>query len=131
MALADSFDVQARLGRALTDAEIVRVNALLEDASATVIGYCRTTFEDAVPAAVAGVVAKMVTRSLTRASTLGQFTNREQVGPFAVGYSESSASGDVWMTAGDKLALRPYRRGGGLTSVALVGERYEITEDES
>ncbi|WP_182377890.1 hypothetical protein [Nocardioides sp. WS12] len=130
MALAGQTDVEARLGRELTTGEILRLPALLDDASAIVIGYCGQDFEPApYPSAVIGVTAKMVARGLTAASNVGSGMAQQQTaGPFSVTYSASSTTGDMWMTAADKLALRGYRLGGGLRSVGLVGARYEITE---
>lgn len=128
MALATQEDVRLRLGRDLSPAEAERAASLLDDASAVVIGYCRQDFSDAVPSAVAGVVAKMATRSLSRTGSEG-LIEQQAAGPFNVHYTAASSSGDVWMTSADKLALRPHRKGGGLTSVPLVGSRYDITED--
>lgn len=45
MALATSDDVEARLGRDLTDTEEARIDALLEDVSNSVILYTGQTFE--------------------------------------------------------------------------------------
>lgn len=134
MALATQADVEARLRRPLTETEGLSVEDDLEDASAIVIGYCRQDFEPApYPLAVVGVVAKMVARSYSRsAGATGGFAEQHTAGPFAVRYSADSSAGDAWLTKGDKLALRPFRLGGGMISVQLVGERYRITEaDES
>src|SRR5690606_27101153 len=120
-------DVEDRLGRDLTAAEDQVVDARLEDASAVVVGYCRQDFAPGpYPDAVVGVVAKMVARSLERAAAGSEFVGQQAAGPFSVSYSAATSGGDVWLTAADKLALRPYRLGGGLTSVQLVGERYRI-----
>lgn len=131
MALAEQTDVEARLRRDLSTTEELSIGADLDDASAAVIGYCRTDFEPApYPAAVVGVVAKMVARSYARsASGDGAFVEQQNAGPFGVRYSAGTSAGDAWLTAGDKLALRPYRLGGGMVSVQLVGERYDITEE--
>lgn len=131
MALATQPDVEARLGRSLTDEEEARLPSLLDDASSVVIGYCRTDFEPApYPTAVVGVVAKMVVRAIGRpVGTGAEFIEQQNAGPFGVRFSAASASGDVWLTASDKIALRPHRVGGGMTSVQLVGERYNVTED--
>lgn len=134
MALATKTDVEARLGRTLTATEAgtadAYVNAKLADASAVVIGFCGTDFEPSpYPAAVVGVVAKMVARVYARGTTgAGEFVDQQNAGPFGVHYSAATSTGDMWLTAADKLALRGYRRGGGLSSVQLVGERYEITD---
>lgn len=128
MALATQADVVDRLGRPLTADEAARLPSLLEDASAVVIGYCRQDFEPApYPVAVVGVVAKMAARSLARQGAgSGEFVEQQNAGPFGVRYSAASSEADVWITAGDKLALRPHRVGGGLLSVQMVGERYNI-----
>jgi hypothetical protein len=130
VALAEQTDVEARLRRNLTTAEALSIEADLDDASAEVIGYCRQDFAASVPDAVKGVVAKMVARSYARtASSAGSFAEQQTNGPFGIRYSSASSVGDSWLTAGDKLALRPYRLGGGMASVQLVGERYDITEE--
>ena len=128
MALATKPDVEARLGRTLTAPEEARLPALLDDASAVVIGYCGQDFNPPpAPTAVVGVVAKMVARVIERAaSPVGALAESQAAGPYQVRYSTASATGDVWLTAADRLALRPWRRGGGLTSVPLVGERTAI-----
>lgn len=137
MALATKSDVEARLSRVLTAAEAgtadAYVNAKLTDASAAVIGYCRQDFEPSpYPPAVVGVVAKMVARAYSRNdATGGEFVEQQNAGPFGVRFSASASSGDVWLTAADKLALRPYRLGGGMTSVGLVGVRYDISESSA
>lgn len=133
MALAEQVDVEARLRRNLTDAEALSIEADLEDASAAVIGYCRQDFEPApYPTAVVGVVAKMVARSYARsAAGDGAFTEQQTSGPFGIRYSAATSAGDSWLTAGDKLALRLHRRGGGLVSVQLVGERYGVEESSA
>jgi len=120
--LASEGDVFGRLGRDLTTSESARVCALLEDASAVVIGYCGTDFEPApYPAAVVGVVAKMVARVLVRGSGAGALVTQETSGPFSTTYGAQASAGDVWLTAADKLALRPYRRG--VTSIELVSSQ--------
>lgn len=130
MALATQADVEARLGRELTDVEAPRLPSLLDDSSSVVIGYCGQDFEPApYPVAVVGVVAKMVARALGRAqSGGGEFVDQQNAGPFGVRYSSAASSGDVWITAADKLMLRPHRLGGGMSSIGIVGARYEITE---
>lgn len=129
MALATQADVEARLGRALEASEAARLPSLLSDTSALVIGYCGQDFEPApYPEPVTGVVAKAVARLLLAGSSAVPFAEQQAAGPFSVRLSSGAASGDAWLTAADKLALRPYRLGGGLTTVGLVGARYEITE---
>lgn len=126
-------DVAARLGRDLTATETLLVEPLLEDATAVVVGYLRRTYTyDTVPETVTGVVAKMVARSLLRsASPGGGMASQEATGPFSVSFPAVASSGDVWLSAADKLALRPYRLGGGMVSVALGGERYDTSSSSS
>ena len=134
MALATQADVEARLGRVATEAEEARLPSLLDDASALVIGYSRQDFEPApYPTPVTGVVARMVARVLSQGEiTPGLESTTEAAGPFSRGFKYGGgSSGDVWLSATDKMMLRPYRVGGGLTSVQLVGDRYDITADEA
>lgn len=127
MALATQADVEDRLGRPATEAEAARLPALLSDASAAVAGYCNQDFDPApYPEAVVGVTAKMAARTLTAGDT---FVDQQAAGPFSVHYNANASSGDVYLTKADKLALRPHRAGGGLTSIGLVGDRYQITGD--
>lgn len=128
MALATQADVEARLGRDVTPTEATRLPSLLSDASAVVIGYCGQDFEPEYPEAVVGVVAKMAARALGR-SGAGEFVEQQNAGAFGVRYSAASSDGDVWLTKADKLALRSHRLGGGVTSVQLVSERYDITNE--
>lgn len=126
MALATQADVEARLGRALSEAEAARLPSLLDDATAVVVGYAGTDFEPSpYPAAVAGVVAKMVARVLAAGDVA--FVDQQNAGPFGVRFNANASSGDVYFTKADRLALRPYRVGGGLSSIGLVGDRYTIT----
>lgn len=130
-ALATQADVEARLGRVLSDAEAARLPALLTDASAILTGYLGQDYSLVIaplviPDAVIGVTAKMVARNLLADVGPAPFATQQSAGTFSVTYNSDAASGDVWLTAADKLALRPFRRGSGLSSVLLVGERYKI-----
>lgn len=132
MALATQADVAARLGRQLSAGELPRVDALVFDASALVVGYCRQDFEPApYPATVAGVVARMAARVMAQGDVVpGLESTTEGAGPFSRGFKYGGgSSGDVWLSATDKVMLRAYRLGGGLTSVQLVGDRYDITPE--
>lgn len=127
MPLASQEDVEARLGRPLTVEESARLPSLLSDATAAVIGYCRTDFEPSpYPDAVVGVTAKMIVRLLSTGDA-PLFAEQQAAGPFSVRYNTNAASGDVYFTKADKLALRPYRLGSGVTSVLGVSDRYDIT----
>jgi hypothetical protein len=128
MALATQADVEAELGRALSASEETRLPSLLTKASAMVIGYTGQDFEPApYPETVVVVTAEMVARVLTQATVSAVMPEQQSAGPFAVRYPAATTSGGPWLTAGDKLALRSLRRSGGVTSVQMVGERYNIT----
>jgi hypothetical protein len=130
MALAYDTDVEARLGRDLTAAEDEQVDTLLDEASDLVIGYCHTDFEpgNPYPEPVTRVVAGMVARTLLASAVDDPFTEQQANGPFSRTRSAAATTGDVWLTGADKIKLRPYRVGGGLSSAQLVGERYTIDE---
>ena len=126
-ALTEKQAVEARLGRVLTAAESARVEALLEDASAIVVGYCRSAFADAVPGPVAGVVAKMVARVIGASQASGGLPVQQQTaGPFSVAFPTAVTSGDMWLTNADKLALKPHRMS--MVSVPLHGVRTAVEE---
>lgn len=128
MALATQVDVEAALGRPLTAAEGLRVESLLTRASALVIGFTGQDFEPApYPATVTAVVADMAGRVFTNAASALSDVEQQAAGPFSVKFSTGSTSSSLWLTAADKMMLRPYRLGGGLSSVQLVGDRYDIT----
>lgn len=125
MALATPPDVVADLGRALTASEELRAPSLLAKASAIVVGYCGTDFEPApYPDAVVAVVAGMVGRVFTTDAAGLANIEQQNAGPWGVRYATGSTSSAPWLSAGDKLALKIHRRGGGLTSVQLVSQRY-------
>jgi hypothetical protein len=131
MALATQADVEAALGRVLSASEVERVEFLLARSSGLVIGYTGQDFEPApYPEAVTSVAASVVARLFQQGEIpVGLESTTEGAGPFSRGYKYGGgSSGEVWLSAADKLILRPYRRGSGLTSVQLVGERYKITE---
>lgn len=125
MAFAEQFDVEARLGRNLTADEEATVDAKLDDATALVAGYCGKDFELApYPDAVVGVTAGLVARALTSAASASSFAGLEQVstGPFAAKVSSAASSGDMYLSASDRLRLRFLRTS--TTSVLTYGERY-------
>ena len=132
MALATQEDVELELGRELSEVEEARAPRLLSKASSVVIGWTGQDFEPGpFPETVIGVVAEMVARSLVTSPAGGAMPEQQGAGPFSVRYGSNVSSGGVWLTAADKMALRPYRLGGGVTSVRMVGERYNITTDEA
>jgi hypothetical protein len=124
--LATPDDVAARLGRPLTPAEQAAVDGLIDEASALVIGYlgCDPSDPGPVPASVTVVVSRMVARALQQAEAASTPTGGEQavtntVGPFSQTrqFFAGSTSGQPWLSASDKIALRPYRCDGKAYSV--------------
>lgn len=127
MALATQDDVEARLGRPLSDTEAEKLESLLSDASALLIGYTGQDFEPApYPGAVVGVVARMVARSLA-AGDRAPGMQSETRGPFSWTFAADSSGAELWLTKADKVMLRPYRSG--LSSVQFYSERYTETVD--
>ena len=47
----------------------------------------------------------------------------------SVMFTTDASTGSPWLSKADRMALRPYRCGGGLTSVQFVSERYKITPE--
>lgn len=130
MALATAADVGDRLGRSLTAAETVKVDGLLEEASALVVGYlgCDPTDTSVdpptVPSVVAIVVSRIVARVFEQTASVAEFGSEattDSTGPFSttVRYGAGTTSGAPWLTKADKLTLRPFRCDGGFTSLAI------------
>ncbi|WP_353809081.1 hypothetical protein [Agromyces sp. SYSU T00194] len=127
--LAATADVEAALGvESLTTDQAAKAPALLSEASDLVVGFlgCDPTDETAtptVPEAVTRVVARMVARTLEQTGVVvtGAEGLTEAVGPFSrtTRYGAGTTSGAPWIAASDKVALRPYRCGGGMVPVAL------------
>lgn len=120
--LASIVDVEARLGRDISEDEVLRVDGLLEEASVLVESHLGREFEVA-PAAVRLVVSRMVARVLEAPddgfnSESASFT----AGPFSknVKYVAGASGGSPWLTAVDRKMLRPFgARRGGIYSVEL------------
>lgn len=130
MALAAQVDVEKWLGRPLTASEAGRVESQLVRAEALVMGFLRCAEEpNPVPDAVQVTVAEIVGRSLAQSGAAGIADMGIDDG--RVRFTADASSGGVWLSATDKLALRRYRCGGGLTSVQLVGDRYKITPEDA
>lgn len=125
MALATQADVEAILGRPLTEAEADLVSSQLDEASDLVLGYLRClTLADPTPEAIVRVVAAMVAAVITRPTTQPANADQLTAGPYSMRYTEGSTSGGPWLTAALKMRLAPYRCGS-VVSVPLVSERYE------
>jgi len=111
MALASEADVEAALGRELTEAE--DVTTVLETASDLVCGYL--CYEpDPVPDPVCRVVADMVAAVVQKPATTtadyqaSGYNVLREASVVRVGI-ESSTSTGPWLTAALKMRLRPYR----------------------
>lgn len=122
--LAIQEDVVDRLGRPLTTEEATRVDALIREASALVIGYLGGDPTPAdmpiAPDSVVIVVSRMVARLIQQqTSVVGAESQSQTSGPFqfTTNYTPGSTSGGPWLAAQDKIMLRPYRVGGGVGSL--------------
>lgn len=122
--LADFDDVEARLGRELSEEEELRVGGLLEEASLLVESHTGREFGGVVPDAIRVVVSRMVARVLQApAETLGVESSSYTAGPFSQNrtYSQGASGGSPWLTAVDKKVLSRFgRRRGGISSVELM-----------
>ena len=123
MALATPADVEAILGRELTEAEEARVSSQLDEASDLVLGYLRCAIlAIPTPEPVVRVVAAMVAAVINRPATQPANADQLTAGPYSMRYTEGSTSGGPWLTGGFKMRLAPYRCG--VASVPLVSDRY-------
>ena len=111
-------DVEARLGRPLTETERLRVDGLIEEAGVLVLAHLGMEVEPVpVPAAVWIVTSRMVARVLERDTESGVVPDArsvtEQAGPFGrtVTYGSGTTSGGPWLAAADKVMLRSYKAG--------------------
>lgn len=125
--LAELTDVEAALGRSLTEAETPQIKTLLSEASDLIIGYLGcdptdTSVEPCVPPVVSRVAARMVARVTQQGGVPGAQSATESVGPFSrtAQFAPGTNSGDPWLSAKDKITLRPFRCGGGMKSVSLA-----------
>lgn len=130
MALATVFDVETRLGRSLTTAEQTKADGLLPEASALVRAYLGgdATVEGIVPEDVVIVVSRMVARVIERGATDATSSGAEavtnQVGPFGqtLRFGSSTVSGGPWLSAGDKTILAAFRVGGGFVGLDISSD---------
>jgi len=110
MTLASSQDVVDRLGRLLTTDESSRVEGLLAEASALVVGWLGFA-PDPVPDGVSIVASRMVARALT-ASTPTPGLEGQSMNALSFGvtqrFNADASSGGVWLSRQDKITLRPF-----------------------
>lgn len=140
MAFADDLDVVAALRRALAGAEATYVDDVIAEAEDLIVGYLGAdpTVAGVVPGPVTRVCARMVARVFLQddGRAIGVTQTQQTAGPFSNGGSfvQGSTTGSPWLAASDKIALRPYRPGGGMRSMAFQSERGyadDLTDDES
>lgn len=128
MALATQADVEAWLGRPVSASEAGRLASLLVRADALVMGWLGCLDEpQPVPPVVSATVGEMVGRVLLSAGQFG--ISQAATDGTQVSFTADATSGSPWLSQTDKLALRRYRCGGGLSSIQLVGESYRITPE--
>jgi len=129
MAFATSADVVQALRRALTATETTYVAGVIAEAEDLIVGYLGKdpTVLTVVPGPVTRVTARMVARVFAQddGRAIGQSQTQQTAGPFSQGASfvPAATTGSPWLAASDKQVLKPYRRGGGLISVAFRSER--------
>jgi hypothetical protein len=137
--LASASDVEVRLGRSLTAAELAQVDGLLDEASLIVESWLRcASFPwtparpgtpinmTLIPVRVRLVVSRMVARVLLQAASnastpVGATQVQQTAGPFSQGvsYAAGVTSGAPWLAKIDKDLLRDHRCGGGAVSLGL------------
>lgn len=123
MALATPVDVEKILGRPLTAEEQARVDSQLDEASDLALGYLGCPPPTPTPEAITRVVASMVAAVIERPKTQPANADSVNAGPYGWKFTEGSTSGGPWLTASQKMRLKPYRCTA--RSVPLVSERYE------
>lgn len=125
MGFASSADVASALGRSLSSAEGSAAPTLLDEASDMLVGYLGQS-PNPVPDPVKRVCARMVARVLAQAASsaapvVGASQVQQTVGPFSqsASFAAGTATGAPWVSAADRVALRPFRLGGGFRSVPM------------
>lgn len=128
-ALASVVDVEVRLGRELVDAELGRVAALLDDASALVRDQAGRTWVDAetgdplpVPASIRYVVLRMVDRAVRNPNAF----SAEAAGDYS--YQRTDVQPGVYLTDDERAIIRKAVGKSGLwTQPVTRGEKYLST----
>src|SRR5690606_31311161 len=116
-------DVEARLGRTVTDGERATVEAALEDASDLIRAETvRDWVDPDNPAQLVGDPAQLDTQRTVCAAVAARLIRnpagvaQETVGPFSVSHGTSAVAG-AWLTRRGRL---PPRRGAGLIGVTVL-----------
>lgn len=126
MAYATVDDVAAATGATYTDTQVAQLTSWLTDAGLLIDGYLCVSAPDPAPEAYKQVSINMAVRALAATDsgvTPGATAQLNVAGPFTqqTQFSAQSTTGGVWLSASDKLMLRPYRQV--VTSIPLGSER--------
>ncbi len=120
--LANRDDVEKRLRRELTDAEIEWLPGVLEEASELVSAYCGDPDFEPIPDRVRIVTSRVAARALTgRTDSAAAVTNAAHVFSQTLTLNADASEGGVWLTKADKLALRRWSRAGKAFSIDISG----------
>jgi hypothetical protein len=133
VALATNSDIESRLGRPLTDAELERSQGLLDEASALVEGYCGQSFVVTapleVPSAVVLVVSKLAARGLTAGAEQPDVTTSQYTaGPFQFSQNFAGDGSRMWIGSAERMMLRPFRIA--MRSIPMVSDRGGWVEED-
>lgn len=120
--LADTDDLSDRLGRELTDPEVARAEAALEDASALVREEARRDFAEGPPPAIQAVVLTASLRVMRNPDGFVQ----EMIGSYSYRRREDDVS--VYLTAAEKAICARYRQTGGNGLWTMKIQRDDPTE---
>lgn len=124
MLLATLEDVEYAMGAVLSGTDRLRMDRLLHQANALVLGYLRMP-EPSDPAAIPEVLRETVIEITLRAhgaAATPPGVRRQSTGPFSIEWTDQASQGGIYLTDADRMVLAPYRRSG--MSVPLTSERY-------
>jgi hypothetical protein len=127
--LADLADLEARLGRVFDGEESIRVNALLDDASALTRDEAGMTWIDpdtGLLTAVPGSIRAVVLRAAERAVRNPQGFSAESAGDYS--YQRTNVEPGVYLTEGERHIIRKaIGRTGLWTQPTTRGDEYLST----
>lgn len=119
-------DVEARLRRDLTDAEVADLGALSEEAAYLIEGHVGRSLGDPPPQVAVVVASRMVARVFgSPDSPVGVESTQASAGSFQLTrkFSEGATSGGPWLARADKIMLRALRPS--MVSIPLGSERVQ------
>lgn len=122
--LTTAGEVEALLGRELSESETRRAESLILAASVLVAQFTGADYQGGVPQVHQVVAATMVARAMaTPQEMVGVNQATDSTGPFTHtrSYTSSFSEGGVWLSSMDKQMLGGGRRAEG---VRMVSERY-------